>query len=189
MVMTKATRVPWTHSLPPKEKEGKIPMLIAFPLLSHCLGTIWWSCCHFLYCVDKNTEPQKVPVMHLRLVSQLMAESGLQEQWHDWTRTYFICKEKRVALAVVFSSGHLRITWGSFKNDTHTPGAQQASCIRMTGRRGSEVGIIVVRVLQRNWSNRMCGWIEREREKEINFKNLVYVIMEAGKSSIYNMGH
>lgn len=41
-----------------------------------------------------------------------------------------------MALAVVFSSGHLRITWGSLKNDTHTPGAQQASCIRMTGEKG-----------------------------------------------------
>ena len=68
-----------------------------------------------------------------------------------------LCVRGRDALAVVLNTGHMRITQTSFKNNTPL-----ANCIRITGEKGSDLGIVLVRILQRKQTNRMYIYKERD---------------------------
>ena len=48
---------------------------------------------------------------------------------------------------------------------------------------------VLVRVLQGEKTDRMCVHREKERPRETDFKELTYIIVEAGKSKIDEVGH
>lgn len=158
--LTEITGIQHAHS-PPPSKKNIVPFHTSLRLASPCLHKylITPVVLSLLYRV-RALSLRKLKSYVSTIIQPIDGQVKTQMTWATWTRTNFTCEGKRTVLAVVLNTGHLRMAQGSLKKET--PSTHPGQLHQKDRRKGLRCRYCIVRVFQRNQTNSMCVYKERD---------------------------